>query len=127
MRASIAYFMTEVRTDNWQRSVAWYRETLGSRVVFEDPVGRFALLEVAGGGRVAIKEKAVARGERGAVRLVFEVEDVDIWQKDLIARRVDFEGPITSAEGYRELTLVDPDGTPIGLFAWSRLDSEPVQ
>ena len=127
MSTLIAYFMTEIRARDWRRSVAWYRDTLGCRIVLEDAVGRFGLLEVVGGGRVAIKEASVAGGARGAVRLVFEVADLDLWREALIVRGVAFDGPLASKEGYRELTLADPDGTPIGLFAWSRTDSEPVQ
>lgn len=124
MDASIGYFMTEVRVGDWRRSVAWYRDVLGLRIVLEDAAGRFALLEAAGGGRVAIKEGAPGRDARGAVRLVFEVADVDGWRRDLDARGVATSGPTARPEGYRELALDDPDGTPIGLFAWARRINE---
>ena len=121
MEPSIRYFMTEVRVLDWAKSVCWYRDVLGLRVVMEDHTGRFALLEArAGGGRVAIKggQAGEAIAGRGAVRLVFEVADLEAVMADLVAKGERFEGPESSAEGYREIRLQDPDGTPIGLFAW---------
>ncbi len=118
--------MTEVRVRDWCESVRWYRDVLGLRVVLDDGPGQFALLEVrAGGGRVALKGGADEdRGGRGTVRLVFEVDDVDEWLVSLGALGVVVEGPTTSAEGYREIRVGDPDGTPIGLFSWVGSSSE---
>ncbi len=119
--------MTEVRVRDWRDSVRWYRDVLGLRVVLEDGPGQFALLEVrAGGGRVALKGGADEdRGGRGTVRLVFEVDDVDEWLINLGALGVAVEGPSTSTEGYREIRVGDPDGTPIGLFSWVGVGSQP--
>ena len=112
--------MVEVRVADWRRSVAWYRDVLGLRVTLEDPAGGFALLEGGREGiRVAIKG-GPAGGDRRGIRLVFEVEDADRAGADLTARGVAVDGPIASAEGYREVRLVDPDGTAIGLFSWTR-------
>ena len=115
-------FMVEIRVVDWRRSVAWYRDVLGLRVALEDPAGGFALLEAgSGGGRVAIKGgSAGATGDRAGCRLVFEVEDVDRLGAELAARGVAVAGPFASAEGYREVRVVDPDGTAIGLFSWGR-------
>lgn len=118
MTDSIRYFMTEVRVADAGRSTRWYGEILGLRVVMEDAAGGFALLEATGGGRVALKGGSAEGSGRGAVRLVFEVGDLDGMMASLAARGIGFEGPTTSPEGYREIKLADPDGTPIGLFAW---------
>lgn len=119
MKSLVRYFMTEVRVLDWARSVAWYREVLGLRVVLEDVPGQFALLE-AGGGRVALKQAKSAEEVSGrkAIRLVFQVDDLEVITADLIANRVAIEGPSTIDEGYREIRINDPDGTPIGLFSW---------
>ncbi len=116
--------MTEVQVSDWQRSVAWYGSILGLRVVLEDRPGQFALLEVGqGGGRVALKGGAEPV-DRGSVRLVFEVDDLEPLILHLTAHGVEVAGPKVSGEGYREITLHDPDGTPIGVFAWVRPDPE---
>ena len=88
-------------------------------MVLVDASGQFALLEAGplGVGRVAIKRGGGDTG-RGAVRLVFEVADLDTLMGHLDAHGVAFDGPSVSAEGYREVKVVDPDETPVGLFEW---------
>jgi catechol 2,3-dioxygenase-like lactoylglutathione lyase family enzyme len=109
-------FMVEVRVADWAKSRSWYVDVLGLRPVLEDREGRFLLLE-AGAMRVALKE-GPALADRGSVRLVFRVADVDEAHARLVRLGVAV-APITeSDEGYREARLVDPDGTPIHLFAW---------
>lgn len=118
--------MTEVRAVDWRASVAWYGSVLGLRVVLEDAAGQFALLEVGqGGGRVAIKGGG-DRAVRGAVRLVFAVDDLDALIQTVAAQGIAVAEPRVSPEGYREITLHDPDGTPVGIFAWVRAGSEAV-
>ncbi len=116
------YFMTEIRVGDWRAAVGWYRAVLGLRVVLEDAPGEFALLEVGpAGGRLALKGGAGDHsGGREVVRLVFEVDDLEQWQADLTTHGVAVTGPIASAEGYREIRFADPDGTPIGFFAWAQ-------
>ena len=118
--------MTEIRVGDWRAAVGWYRAVLGLRVVLEDAPGEFALLEVGPAeGRLALKGGTGDHpGGRGVVRLVFEVDDLERWQADLTAQGVEVAGPTRSAEGYREIRIVDPEGTPIGLFSWAQVDSE---
>ena len=109
-------FMVEVRVADLAASRRWYVEVLGLEPVLDDREGRFLLLG-AGTGRVALKE-GDGPADRGAVRLMFRVEDVGAACDRLVGLGVAV-GPITeSAEGYREARLADPDGTPIRLFAW---------
>lgn len=109
-------FMVEVRVADWARSSRWYVDVLGLRPTLEDRERRFLLLE-AGAMRVALKEDPTL-ADRGGVRLVFRVADVDAARERLVGLGVAV-APITeSDEGYREARLVDPDGTPIHLFAW---------
>jgi catechol 2,3-dioxygenase-like lactoylglutathione lyase family enzyme len=114
--ASIELFMVEVRVLDWSASALWYVDVLGLRPAFEDRDGRFLLLE-AGSGRIALKEGPGA-GDRGAVRLVFQVADVEASRERLIGLGVEVGPVVESAEGYREVRLADPEGTPIRLFAW---------
>ena len=112
----IALFMVEVRVADWAASARWYVEVLGLQPILEDRDRRFLLLE-AGPTRIALKEGAEV-ADRGAVRLVFRVGDLDAARDRLVGLGVEV-GPITeSDEGYREARLTDPEGTPIHLFAW---------
>jgi catechol 2,3-dioxygenase-like lactoylglutathione lyase family enzyme len=109
-------FMVEVRVADLRRSARWYAATLGLTPLLDDPAGGFALL-AAGPCRVALKE-GHAEGRR-AIRLVFEVADVDAEAARLGGMGLVVEGPTeNSRERYRSLCLHDPDGTPIDLFSW---------
>ena len=112
-------FMTVIKVADWPRAVAWYVDTLGLLAVLTDPEHEFALL-AAGTGRLALqggREAEVA----GTVRLVFQVPDVDAERERLIGKGLEIGPPVENIrEGYREIRLTDPDGTPISLFSWSR-------
>jgi catechol 2,3-dioxygenase-like lactoylglutathione lyase family enzyme len=117
-RPTIELFMVEVRVSDWAGSSRWYVDVLGLRPVLEDRERRFLLLE-AGSGRVALKEGPALEVGRGAVRLVFRVGDVDESRARLVGLGVEVSPPVESAEGYREVRLLDPGGTPIHLFSWA--------
>ncbi|WP_435009388.1 VOC family protein [Tundrisphaera lichenicola] len=108
-------FMVEVRVADRASSSRWYAEFLGLRPILDDPGGGFVLLE-AGPGKVALKEGAAVEG-RGAVRLVFRVGDVDAERARLVGSGVAVSEASESPEGYREIRLADPDGTPVVLFS----------
>ena len=111
---TIEWFMAEVRVADLAASRRWYVDVLGLRPALDDPPGRFLLLE-AGGGRLALKE-GPGLGARGAVRLVFRVGDVAAERARLAGLGVAVGEVRASPEGYREVRLADPDGTPIHLF-----------
>ncbi len=119
--APIAWFMAEVRVVDLDASARWYAAALGFRVVLEDRERGFLLLEAgegAGTARIALK-RGPGGGDRGAVRLVFRAADVDAERDRLAGLGVAASGPTGSPEGYREIRLADPDGTPIHLFSWA--------
>ena len=118
---TIELFMVEVRVADWTASARWYVDVLGLRPILEDLDRLFLLLE-AGSGKVALKE-GPSLVDRGAVRLVFRVGDVDAARDRLIGLGIDVGLVTESAEGYREIRLADPDSTPIHLFA--RADRGP--
>lgn len=108
-----ALFMVELAAADVAASRRWYEAALGLRVMLEDPATGFVLLEDGRGGRVALKPGTPAPG---GVVLHFEVPDVDAALRGLAP-----DGPVaTSAEGYREAFVRDPDGYRVGLFAWVR-------
>lgn len=113
-------FMIEIRVADWPRSLAWYRDVLGLSVLLEDAPRRFALLD-ASPGRVALKGGESLDPRRDSARLVFRVDDLDAERARLIPLGVAV-GPVIEHpdERFREVRLLDPDGTPITLFAWTR-------
>ena len=112
----ISWFMAEIQLADWSRSCRWYQDVLGFPTILDDPANGFLLLD-AGGGRIALKQTREVKG-RGAVRLIFEVVDLIGLREKLIASDCEVSEMTESAEGYRELRLTDPEGTPIHLFSW---------
>ena len=115
-----ALFMVEVRVRDLGRSLDWYGRTLGLRPRLVDEPGGFALLD-AGPAAVALKAGGEAPADRRGVRLTFRVADVEAERARIAELGVAVSEPIVNeAEGFREVRLADPDGTPITLFAWDR-------
>jgi catechol 2,3-dioxygenase-like lactoylglutathione lyase family enzyme len=115
-RPALQWFMAEVRVSDRAGSVRWYRDMLGLTILLDDPARGFTLLGVDG-GRIALKQGSASL-DRAAVRLVFQVSDVDAVFERLGTLDIPCSGPTDSDEGYREIRLADPDGTPIHLFSW---------
>lgn len=111
--------MVEIQVADWPRSLSWYRDVLGLSVLLEDVPRRFALLD-AGPGRVALKGDDSSRAGRDSARLVFQVDDLDAERSRLLSLG-ETVGPMIDHpdERFREARLLDPDGTPITLFAWT--------
>jgi len=92
-----------------------------------DPEHEFALL-AAGTGRLGLQGDRLRQRqvEIHTARLVFLVPDVDSERKRLIDRGLEISRPIENPrEGYREIRLHDPDGTPLTFFSWTRAASRP--
>lgn len=114
-------FMTVIKARDWERLAGWYAETLGLLAVLRDAEHRFVLL-AAGSGRLAIQgdpEASVTQGP-DRTRLVFLVPDVDAERARLESGGLAIElARENSREGYREIRLSDPEGTPLTLFSWT--------
>lgn len=111
-------FMTVIKVVDWERVVDWYVNTLGLLRVLNDVERQFALL-AAGSGRLAIQgDPAPATSDR--TRLVFVVPDVEAERTRLSDLGVELSPVREDArEGYREVRLHDPAGTPLTLFSWT--------
>ena len=113
----VGLYCVELRTEQWDTALRWYREALGLRVLVRQPDDGYALFE-AGDTRLAL----IARDNPGEHSprwsLGFEVEDLD----KVIDRLAAFGSPISrpnrSPEGFQEVTTTDPDGNAIRLFSW---------
>jgi predicted enzyme related to lactoylglutathione lyase len=118
-RPRIAFYLTEILVTDWPGMVRWYVDVVGLQLTLQDAGHRYAMLE-AGPGRIALKGGGGGPPglPRDAVRLVFEVADVDA-ERDRLARHGMVVGPPEdSPEGYRAIRFRDPEGTPITLFCW---------
>ena len=95
----------------------WYRSVLGLRVLVRVVDDGYALL-AAGDTRLAI----IARPEPGMASrrwsLGFEVADLGAVHARLVEAGADVIAPQDNPEGFRELTVTDPDGNRLRLFAW---------
>ena len=114
-----ALYAVELRTAHWAASVAWYRDVLGLRVLGRSAEEGYALL-AAGDARLAILARPAAAGPSDRWSLAFEVADLDATRCRLAAASAAPGEPRTHAEGYRELTVADPDGNRIRLFTWPK-------
>jgi catechol 2,3-dioxygenase-like lactoylglutathione lyase family enzyme len=111
-------FMTVIRVADWSRALDWYVSKLGLLAVLIDQEHQFALL-AAGNGRLALQGDPREPASNSA-RLVFLVPDVDAEYGRLIGLGVEVTSPAENArEGYREIRLHDPEGTPLTLFSWT--------
>jgi catechol 2,3-dioxygenase-like lactoylglutathione lyase family enzyme len=111
----VALFVAEL-----DRAKAFYRDTLGLRMKFEDDASAgfdldptlLILLNIAGAQDLLSREAVAADRPTGASsQLVSFVEDVDAIYTDLVAKRVEFvTEPIDRAWGLRTAHFKDPDG-----------------
>jgi predicted enzyme related to lactoylglutathione lyase len=111
-------FSVELRTSRWGELVEWYRSVLGLTVLVRVVDDGYALL-AAGDTRLAI----IARPEPGEASrrwsLGFEVADLGTVHARLVGAGADVTSPQVNPEGFRELTVNDPDGNRLRLFAWT--------
>lgn len=112
-------YCVEVRTTNWNASVAWYREVLGLVVLVRVVDDGYALLG-AGETRLALLARPTADEPSGRISLAFEVQDLRGVVARLEAHGDKFTHPKPDAEGLREINTTDPDGNRIRLFSWPR-------
>ncbi|MDR3636438.1 MAG: VOC family protein [Isosphaeraceae bacterium] len=113
-------FVVELKVVDWPGAVRWYEETLGLTLLLRDAAHSFALLG-AGPARVGLKQATQSESAARPFRLVFQVDDLEAAEVHLRARGVKVGPPsYNEDEGYGEIRLTDPEGTPITLFQWLR-------
>jgi catechol 2,3-dioxygenase-like lactoylglutathione lyase family enzyme len=104
-----------------QRSVAFYRDRVGLRLV--DQASNTAVLSY-GGGRVLLRQLAdMSQVDRRVSHLHIQVSDVDASYRDMVARGVEFvHAPRVISLGERlnlwAATFRDPDGHDIAVTQW---------
>jgi catechol 2,3-dioxygenase-like lactoylglutathione lyase family enzyme len=123
-------FRAAIRAYDLDRSVEFYRDHLGLRVLshWDRDDGAGVLLE-SGGGIIELLGKPPGMKVRGGwdfipptpkIDLIFEVDDVDAWHAALTARGLEPQSaPENTPWGGRKFTILDPDETPV-MFLSSR-------
>ncbi|MCE9606999.1 MAG: VOC family protein [Planctomycetia bacterium] len=117
-------YSVELRTTDWLRLVEWYRDVVGLRVAVRMTKGQYALL-VGGEGRLTI----IGRPDSPELRvevpesrwsLGFEAADLEATRVRLLAAGISCPPADEHPEGYRELTIRDPDGNRVRFFEFPR-------
>jgi len=119
-----ARFRLVIRVYDLDRSVEFYEEGLGLRLIerWSRPDGSGALLD-AGGGLLELVGKPASIKIRGGwdfvppvakFDLILEVPDLDAWHASLRARGLEpLSAPNDLPGGGRSFTIQDPDETPV--------------
>jgi catechol 2,3-dioxygenase-like lactoylglutathione lyase family enzyme len=119
MSASVSFSRIEsivLRVRSRHAAVAWYRESLGFEVVFEDPAEGMAVLGVGKGSSLTLWELPAGQegmpGTPGAISGTFPIfEAIDVRRHRLLLQgRGVATSELREIPGLRCFTFWDPDG-----------------
>ena len=113
-------YCVELRTSNWTEMIRWYREVLGLKVLVRVVEDGYALLE-AGDTRIALISRENAGPLSARWSLGFEVDNLESSAKHLADNGWEVSRHERTAEGFREVVTLDPDGNRIRLFSWPEM------
>ncbi len=113
-------YSVELRTAKWVEMVKWYREILGLKVLVRVIDDGYALLE-AGETRIALISRETPGPLSARWSLGFEVHNLDSTAQRLTDSGWEVSRHERTAEGFREIVTLDPDGNRIRLFAWPEM------
>lgn len=106
-----------LRPSDLDRSLAFYRDTLGLAVYREFGEGRHrGVVFFVGGGLLEVSGQAESTPSPN-VALWLQVRDVDATHEELVAKRVNvLRPPVTEPWGLREMWVGDPDGIRLAII-----------
>lgn len=115
--------IVELRVREWERTVDWYEQTLGLRVVHREAHHRYAWFEFPDGGcnLALFGTSATAEGVGNCVPNI-RVENLNTAVAELTRRGVTFVQGIKDGEdneNYRTAILLDCEGNEIELYEWT--------
>ena len=108
-----------MQTKDRKKSMAWYQEVLGFKLLYEvEQIGWCELQTEVAGGRVNIGLSQNESSGTGAGPVpTFGVKDIDAARKLLEGKSVRFDGKTREYPGMVKLaTFFDPDGNALMLF-----------
>jgi predicted enzyme related to lactoylglutathione lyase len=114
--------IVQIQVGDWESALQWYTEKLGLRAeaVHEHP---FCLLAFPEGETVIGLDgtSPVEPGGRNRCIPTILVDDLEATVAELRARGVTVVGEIEGGdEGYRVISITDPEGNVIKLYEWAR-------
>jgi predicted enzyme related to lactoylglutathione lyase len=112
-----ALYAIELRSPQWEKLVAWYRDALGLRSVLRVVDEGYAML-LTGETRLVIVARPQNDPPSPRVTLAFETNEMGEAVARLMAAGTVVTPPATNGEGITEVTATDPDGNRVRLFAW---------
>ena len=119
-KSTLAFHHAMLYTHDLARSLAFYRDRLGFRVVDEFPRAYARLVAPKGSGTIAIHVLEPGRWldpKRGGIRLYFEISGLVSFCKRLAKDGVVFDQePQKMPWGWQHAYLRDPDGHELSLF-----------
>ena len=107
--------MIELHVRELSKSIAWYVNNLGLQVKLHDRLNSFTLLEDSQSHRIALKQSDTVSTN---VIIHWEVTNLTATIETLRCQKIDVSDISVSSEGYRAVTIHDPDGIRLNLFEW---------
>jgi catechol 2,3-dioxygenase-like lactoylglutathione lyase family enzyme len=105
-----------LEVSDYEASLAWYRDVLGWKVVFELPEWKWAQLQSPVAGLLVGIGQSEQVKEGGGATLTFTVADIDAARASLEGDGVRFDGDTRQVEDMVKLaTFYDPDGNALML------------
>jgi len=108
----------EIRSENYDRLVRFYRETLGLPIVFEEEDKNYIQFQV-GKSDTYLAILKTRRKDRNFIPAI-EVMDLDRAIEAFRAKGVKFVSEIDEGEHVRLIDFEDPDGNLLQLFEFKR-------
>lgn len=121
MLSSVA--MVAIRVQDWKAALQWYTDILGFKAAAVEKDDQFAMLALPDGGAhlalVGGYEVDASAPSRCMPNIL--VKDLGATTAALKALGVRFADNLHGEdEGYRLITIYDPEGNPLQLFEWIR-------
>ena len=108
-------YLTEIHVTQLAQSIEWYRNILNLKLTLHDEPNHYVLLEDSMNGRLALKQSIEPTTN---IIIYFQVHDLDATVDTLMQQGITTSPMLQSNEGYRSITIHDPDGIAITLFQW---------
>jgi len=107
-------YTTIYYVDDWERSVAFYRDVLGLSPLYVER--GWAEFQVGSSGRIALHAREAEHHAASTAHVSFRVRDIDATVAALIAKGARAVEPIRREPFGAVAAVADPSGNVIGLY-----------